>query len=145
VDEFFSWYLVRKVCAPLDDLKACGTAVKQLATWLGKQGHIDQSAATSMKVAAARCARAFFRSQELREVLEELSQVHTDGETEEGHFDIKGIEPDALILSPMHGGRLRLLLPDWALELCQPGWTFSGVIGEQGEDWELIEIWNVYP
>jgi len=145
VDEFFSWYLVRKVSAPMDDLKACGTAVKQLATWLGERGHLDQVAAKSMKAAAAQGARAFVRSQELREVLEELSQVHTDEKTEEGHFDIKRIEDCALIISPMHGGELRLVLPEWALELSEPGWTFSGVVGQQGDDYELVEIWNVYP
>ena len=78
-------------------------------------------------------------------MLEELAQVHTDEETEEGHFDIKRVEDGALIVSPMHGGQLRLVLPEWALELCEAGWTFSGVVGQQGDDWELVEIWNVYP
>jgi len=145
VDEFFTWYLVRKVSAPMDDLKACGTAVKQLATWLGERGHLDQVAAKSMKAAAAQCARAFARSQELREVLDELAQIHTVEKTEEGHFDIKRVEDGALIISPMHGGELRLVLPEWALELSEPGWTFSGVVGQQGDDYELVEIWNVYP
>ncbi len=145
VSEFFGWFLVRKVMAPPSELKDCGTAVKQLATWLGEQGHLEPAAAKAMKSSAARRARAFARSQELREQLEELQQIHTAAETEEGHFDIVRVEDGALIVSPMHGGELRLILPDQVLVLCEPGWALSGVLGQRGSDWELIEIWNVYP
>ena len=145
VSEFFGWFLVRKVMAPPDELKACGTAVKQLATWLGERGYLEPAAARAMKSSAAHGARALARSQELLEALEELAQVHADGKTEEGHFDMKRVDEDALIVSPMHGGQLRLVLPDWALELCEPGWAISGVLGQRGDNWELIEIWNVYP
>ncbi len=144
VSEFFGWFLVRKVMAPPSDLKTCGTAVKQLATWLGEQGYLEPAAAKAMKSSVGRRARAFVRCQELREVLEDLAQIHTDAETEKGHFDIERIEEDALIVSLMGGSSLRLLLPEWALEVCEPGWALSGVLGRRGDDWELIEIWNVY-
>jgi hypothetical protein len=145
VGEFFGWFLVRKVVAPPSAMKACGTAVKQLAGWLGEQGYLDPAVAKAMRARAARGGRDLVRAQELVELLEELQQIHTDAETEEGHFDIERVERDALIVSPMGGGSLRLALPEEALELCEPGWAISGVLGRRGEGWELIEIWNVYP
>ena len=57
VSEFFEWFLVRKVMAPPSELKACGTAVKQLATWLGERCYLEPAAAKAMKSSAARGAR----------------------------------------------------------------------------------------
>jgi hypothetical protein len=145
VDEFLGWFLVRKVVASPSYLKSCGTVVKKLGGWLLERGYIDGDDALEMGVSGGKAVRDLPKADSLRDALEEISTVHSSGETEEGHFAIERIEKGKLVVSTMTGSELRVALPPWVIEMCVPGWTFSGVLGKRRTLWELVEVWNVYP
>lgn len=51
--EFLGWYMVRKVMAGQELLKAAGTVTKKLSAWLEANGHISETDAAVMADRAA--------------------------------------------------------------------------------------------
>ncbi len=65
----------------------------------------------------------------------------------EDHFWIRRIEASAIWLQGMIDGRELgpIQLPQDIVALCTVGWTIAGVVGRVGNDWQLVDVWNVYP
>lgn len=48
VGQFLGWFVIRKVMAGQELLKACGTVTKKLGTWLAANGYVDADDAADM-------------------------------------------------------------------------------------------------
>jgi len=63
--EFLGYFMVRKVIAGRELLRAAGTVTKKLAAWLQENGHIPSEEAADARVRGAAAARDLPRVEEL--------------------------------------------------------------------------------
>ena len=82
----------------------------------------------------------------LRAFANEWAEPDADDQIED-HFQITRIEPGKIWLPGLIDGREcgPIQLPEEISRRCQVGWTVSGVIGQVGRQWRLLDAWNVYP
>jgi len=150
VDEFLSYFMVRKVMASKELLRAAGTVTKKLARWLQKKGYAEAEEAEEACELGAEAARALPAAEELVGQLDELAEYGGLGEpaeTVEGHFSITRVQRNRIWLQNILGGREPgpIELPSELAARCRVGWRISGVVGRFGRRWGIVEVWNVYP
>jgi hypothetical protein len=154
---FLCDFMIRKVLAGEDLLRAAGTVTKRLSKWLAGTGYVsleDADQASERSAAAARdLPRAQRSAQILREAAERLAidpaRLAADDYLEFDHFTIAKVEPGRLWLEGWDDGKLRrrgpIPVPEPATRWLRPGWTISCSLGRVRKSWRLLEVANVYP
>jgi hypothetical protein len=148
--EFLNYFMVRKVMAGKDLMRAAGTVTKKLARWLAEKGYVGAEAGEAGAAEGAEAARALPKAREFADRLDEYARWQEPGElkdTVEGHFTIERVEPGRMWLEGYLGeGRFGpIALPEELTGLAAVGWRISGVVGRFRGRWRLNEVWNVYP
>jgi len=150
VGELLGYFMVRKVIASRALLRAAGTVTKRLAAWLAEQGYADAEDVEVATERGAQAARELPKADALASRLQAFAEGRANRDAAdqiEDQFEITRVEPGRIWLAGLLDGRERgpIQLPEELSRGCQIGWTISGVIGQVGRRWQLIEAWNVYP
>ncbi len=154
---FLGYFMIRKVVAEPDLLRAAGTVTKKLSAWLAAKGYIDAEAARDATEQGAAAARDLPRADRAARILyDATSEVFVDvAELPESdyldfeHFRIARLVPGRLWLEVWETGGMRELgpvaVPEDATELLRPGWSISCALARVGKAWRIVEMANVYP
>lgn len=150
IDEFLGYFMVRKVMAGKDLLRAAGTVTKKLARWLAEHGYAEAEEVEDAMERGAEAARdlpkaddlawrlyQFVDDQEPTPVLEEISD----------DFSITRVEPGEIWLSPLtRKGQIGpFVVPRSISDRCVVGWNVSLLVGRTAKGWRILEVGNVYP
>jgi len=148
--EFLGYFMVRKVSAGQELLKAAGTVTGKLARWLEQQAYIESDAAEVAVDRARDSARELPAADRLTDVLVEVAMKAPDidvddvGEEDwvEDQLMIDQVEPGKIWFE---GGIGPFQVPKRASELAQPGWMVFIVAARRNGRWHLLEVGSVYP
>lgn len=148
--EFLDYFMVRKVIAGKETLRAAGTVTKKLARWLAEKGHVGAEDAEDAAQRGGKAARDLPKADELAALLHEFAegqQRDTKDDEIEDHFTLSRVAPGKLWLKGTLAGREigPIQVPGEISRRGKVGWTISGVVGRAGSRWKLVEAWNVYP
>jgi hypothetical protein len=149
VGEFLNYFMIRKVMAGQDLMRASGTVTKKLAKWLAAKGYATADEAGDAVERGAAAARDLPRAEKLAALLYQFtsSKYFPEDSDIEDQFEIKRVEPGKVWLEGFDDGRLLgpISLPAEVTKLCQVGWNLSGAVRRRGKTWLLVEAWTVYP
>lgn len=156
LDGFLGYFMIRKVIAGEDFLRAAGTVTKKLSKWFAGKGYVSQQAAgeaTQTSAAARDLPRAERAAQILRDAADRLgidvAQLAEEDYLEFDHFTIARVEPGRLWLKVRADRKIRergpIPAPEPATRWLRPGWTISCSLGRVRKSWRLLEVANVYP
>jgi hypothetical protein len=147
--EFLDYFMIRKVMAAEELLRAAGTVTKRLATWLGERGYLDAGAVEMAVGRGADAARDLPRAEKLSGLLFEQSRMSTidahtldDDDCIEDYLMIDRVERGALWFE---GGIGPVKVPKAASDIAQSGWSVNIVLCRVGTTWHVVEVGNVYP
>ena len=147
--EFLDYFMIRKVMAGEELLRAAGTVTKKLAKWLGAGGYLDESAVEEAVERGAAAARDLPNADKLSGLLYEQArrsridvQALDDDDYVEDYLMIERVEPGALWFEGEIGP---VKVPKTASDIAQPGWSINIVLGRANETWHVVEVGNVYP
>lgn len=150
LDEFLGYFMVRKVMAGQELLRASGTVTKKLLRWLQDQGVISATTADDKAERAAEAGRDLPRAERLANALYELS-LGTPIRTRDGAerwietglpLTITKVAPGELWFSDDIGP---LPVPPEISQLARTGWDVTAVLAYGHNHWWLVEVGNVYP
>ena len=148
-DEFLGWFMIRKVMAGNDLMRAAGSVMKKLAQWLAAQEYVEIAEAVDAAARGATAARELPRASKLADALRQLADAREVDARDviEDHFRIVRNERGSIWVEPLThpGTRGPIALPAFIAAECREGWTISGAIGRAGKRWMFVEVWNVYP
>lgn len=144
---FLGYFMVRKVFASRELLRAAGTVTTRLVRWLEREGFIEADVAAEAVARAQAAARDLPRADRLGELLADLADAaefdsHDEEEIVEEFLPIERVEPGALFFE---GGIGPLVVPKEASELAEAGWEVNVVLGRTSGGWRLLEVGCVYP
>ncbi len=147
--EFLDYFMVRKVMAGEELLRAAGTVTKKLAKWMAANGYLDAASAGEAVERGASAARDLPRAERLSRLLYAQAQRaakddrHDAGDDiVEDYFTIERVEPGALWLT---GGIGPVEVASEASSLARPGWSVYLVLARSARGWQVLEAGNVYP
>jgi hypothetical protein len=150
--EFLGYFMVRKVIAGQELLRAAGTVTKALASWLHEQGWIDEDALAVASERGGKAARELPRAEKLAGLLYDVARgashvvdgpdALAEGDWVEDSLVIERVEPGVLWFE---GGVGPLEVPAQASALAQVGWSVTVVLARVQGVWHLLEVGNVYP
>ncbi len=157
LDSFLGYFMIRKVIAGEDFLRAAGTVTKKLSKWLAGKGYVSLEAAGEAMETSAAAARDLPRAERaariLRDVADRLdidvARLAEEDYLEFDHFTIARVEPGRLWLEVREDRKVRVRgpipAPVRATLWLRPGWTISCSLGRVRKSWCLLEVANVYP
>ena len=151
LDEFLGYFMVRKVIAGQDLLRAAGTVTKKLAAWLAEKGYAGAAEAGRAKALGRSAARDLPRAEALSRIQYELGEGPAEGrlveEFEDDYAEIARVEPGRLWFHGTGGEPIGpVAVPRRASDLARVGWSVSAlVLGRTRRGWRILEIGNVYP
>jgi hypothetical protein len=148
--EFLGYFMVRKVMASQDLLRASGTVTKKLASWLHEQGYIsDDERANALHRggdAARELPRADRLGQLLHEEMEKTPPFDPDDVPDEHWVEdflaIERVEPGELWFE---GGIGPVRVSKDASDLAEVGWGVNVVLAQLRSEWRIVELGFVYP
>ena len=147
VGEFLHYFMPHKVICGKDLLRAAGTTMRKLGTWLSENGYINAEAAADMAERGGEAAKDLPAAETLADTLDAYAERFTGAvsEEEDGHFTIETVGPDSLVLSSfLEGDEFTVPVLKKAARMCEAGWTLSGGLGRTPRGWRLLEVWGVY-
>jgi len=150
LDEFLGYFMVRKVIAGQELLRASGTVTKKLVRWLQDHTVVDKVAADHQVEKAATAARDLPNAERLANA---LYQLGLNSPIRDRHGAERWIEHDLpLTITKVAPGELwfegeigPLPVPHKIDELAQEGWAVTAVFAYARSRWWLVEVGNVYP
>ena len=152
LDEFLGEFMIRKVIASRELLRAAGTVTKALVRWLRAEGWIDDDALAFASDRASQATRDLPRAEKLASLLYDVIRRSPDvmpdpralptGDWMDGSPRIERVEPGALWFE---GGIGPLDVPIQASDLAQVGWHVTVVLARARGVWHLVEVGYVYP
>jgi hypothetical protein len=154
---FLGYFMIRKVMAGEDFLRAAGTVTKKLSKWLAGKGHVSLEDAGEAAETSAAAARDLPRAERAAQILRDASdrldidvaRLAEKDYLEFDHFTIARVEPGRLWLEVRVDRRMRVRgpipAPVPATRSLRPGWTISCSLGRVRKSWRLLEVANVYP
>jgi len=157
LDSFLGYFMIRKVIAGQDFLRAAGTVTKKLSKWLAGKGYVTPEAAGEATQASAAAARDLPRAERAARVLRDaadrlgvdVAQLAEEDYLEFDHFTVARVEPGRLWLEVPEGRKMRergpIPAPEPATRWLRPGWTISCSLGRVRNSWRLLDVANVYP
>jgi hypothetical protein len=147
--EFLGYFMIRKVMAGEELLRAAGTVTKKLARWMADRGYLDAALAAAAADRAADATRDLPRAGRLSSILNEYAHETVvdlnsldDDDYLEDYLSIERVDRGALWFE---GGIGPVDVPVAASNLAQPGWSASVTIARLRGVWRLVGIGNVYP
>jgi hypothetical protein len=150
LDGFLGWFMIRKVMASTELLRASGTVTKKLAAWLHEQGYV---AAEQRDEAAERGTRA---SRELPDA-DRLGSLLHDTMRDTPPFDVDDIPEehwieDLLAIERVEPGKLwfesgigPVQVSQEVSALARVGWSVNVVLAQWRGHWHIVELGYVYP
>lgn len=149
VGEFLGYFMVRKVMCGPELKKASGTVIKKLSAWLRDHEYISAEEAAEMLERGRDAVYDLPAADKVAEMFapDMLGPPVDDDNCLEGQFDIVKVRPGILHIENSFGdqGIMVVSVPIEVTELCQEGWSFSGLVGKHGRSWRILEMWTVYP
>jgi hypothetical protein len=148
--EFLGYFMVRKVFASQELLKASGAVTKKLVRWLQSRGYIDEEAAGDAVERAQDAGRDLPVADRLGDLLHDVAAAAPALDPEEltaedwveDYLAIAKVEPGRIWFE---GGVGPIVVPRAASDLAQPGWSLFVTAARDGGRWYLLEIGFVYP
>ena len=150
LSEFLGYFMVRKVMAGQELLKAAGTVTKKLTKYLASQGLIGTNEAAVAADRASDAARDLPKAERLGSMLydQTLASRHMDVDDVPGGDWVE----DSLFIYRVEGRRIwfegdigPLEVSAEAARLAQPGWQVTVTMAKLKGKWHLLEVGNVYP
>jgi hypothetical protein len=148
--EFLEYFMVPKVIAGQELLKASGTVTGKLLRWLAERGYIDQESATDACVRAREASRDLPIADRLGMLLHDVTDHAPDIDPDEvaeedwveDYLEIIAVEPGKIWFD---GGVGPVAVPCKASDLARPGWSAFVTAARIGPSWHLLEVGVVYP
>lgn len=148
--EFLGWFMVRKVMAGQELLRASGTVTKKLASWLHEQGYISADERADAVERGDDAARELPRADRLGELLhDEMAKTPPfdpddipDEHWVEDYLAIERVESGALWFE---GGIGPVHVSKKASDLAEVGWGVNIVLAQLRGEWRIVELGFVYP
>ncbi len=147
---FLGYFMVRKVMAGQDLLRASGTVTKKLAAWLHEYGYISEDERADALERGGDAARELPRADRLGQLLhDEMEKTPRfapddipDEHWIEDFLTIERVEPGALCfeggIGPVHVSKA-------ASDLAEVGWGVNIVVAQVRGKWRIVELGFVYP
>ena len=150
IGEFLGYFMVRKVIAGKDLLRAAGTVTKKLAEWLADKGYAGVEDAGDAAVRGATAARDLPKAEDLASRFHRFAgdqDRRSATDVVEDYFTITRVTPGKVWLEGLADGRELgpIDVPEDISRRCTVGWTISGAVGRGAKVWRILEVWNVYP
>jgi hypothetical protein len=150
LDEFLGFFMVRKVMAGEDLLRASGTVTKKLAAWMHEQGYISEQERVAAVARGADAGRKLPRADRLGRLLfeerEKTPRLDPDDVGDENWVEdfltIERVEPRALWFE---GGIGPLRVSKEASDIAEVGWGVNIVVARLRSKWHIVELGLVYP
>jgi hypothetical protein len=147
--EFLGYFMIRKVMAGQELLKASGTVTKKLAKWLAERGLVSDDDSAVAVERATEASVDLPKAEKLSSLLYEQtrsvppfdSDDIADSDWVEGYLMIDRVEPDVIWLE----GNVGPIKVSGVGKVAQPGWSVNIVLARLGMDWHVVEVGNVYP
>ncbi len=148
--EFLGYFMVRKVMAGQELLRASGTVTKKLAAWLHEQGYISERQRLEAVERGGDAARELPRADRLGELLhDEMAKTPPldpeeipDEHWVEDFLAIERVEPGVLWFE---GGIGPVRVSRRASDLAEVGWGVNIVLAQLRGEWRIVELGFVYP
>jgi len=152
VGEFLDYFMVRKVIASQELLKAAGTVTKKLARWLEERDYATAEEAEMAVETGAEAARSLPKAEKLAGLFYDFAHSQSPGKVLEridDRFDIERVEPGKLWLSGwMSRGKGTIgpiAVPREITDLAEEGWSVTLWLGRTRRGWKILDVGNVYP
>ena len=151
VGEFLDYFMVRKVIASQELLKAAGTVTKKLARWLEENGYSTAEEAEMAVESGTEAARSLPKAEKLAGLLYDFAHSQPSEEVIErvdDRFTIKRVEPGKLWLSgwlPPTGTIGPVAVPREITNLAEEDWSVTLWLGRTRWGWKILDVGNVYP
>lgn len=149
VGEFLNYFMIRKLMAGEELLRAAGTVTKKLAKWLGDRRYIEEDAVRIAVERGADAARDLPKAERLSRLLYEQARKSTidaraldEEHYVEDYLTIERVDPGTLWFEGDIGP---VKVPKAASDIAKPGWSVNIVLGRPGDTWRVLEVGNVYP
>jgi hypothetical protein len=150
LSEFLGYFMVRKVMAGQELLKAAGTVTGKLVRWLETQAYIEPDVASIAVERARDGARDLPAADRLGSLLHDVAARAPDVDVDdvddddwvEDHLMISEIEPGRIWFE---GGVGPIEVPKKASDIARPGWMVFVVAARVKRRWHLLEVGSVYP
>jgi len=150
VGVFLYYFMVHKVTANRDLLRAAGTVAGELVTFLYDQGYVSEAECAEVAALAVRATRDLPRAEQLAALLyKESTQLAdydlaelSESDWLEGCPAIEAVASGALWFEGALGP---VEVPAEASALAQVGWNVTVTLARVQDVWRLIEVANVYP
>ena len=148
VGELLGYFMVRKVIASEELLRAAGTVTKRLSAWMAERGYIDEQDAGEMSETGNQAARDLPRAERLGRLLFDVRDASVDPNnlSEDDYVE------ETLWIERVETGRLffergigPVPVPEAASAIAEPGWSMFVVLGRVKGSWRLLEVGSVYP
>jgi hypothetical protein len=148
--EFLGYFMIRKVLASGELLRASGTVMGKLVAWLEEQGEVSTEVAHEVQQQARVAARDLPRAARLAEILfdavESAPRVDVDRLEDANYIEdeltISRVEPERLWFEDDIGP---VKVPKAASNLAHVGWTVSLGLGRIRGQWRVVQVGGVYP
>jgi hypothetical protein len=148
--EFLGYFMVRKVMAGQELLKAAGTVTGKLVRWLEKEAHIEPEVAEIAIDRARDGARDLPAADRLGSLLQGVAAAAPeidinfvkDEDWVENQLTISEVEPGRIWFEGDVGP---IEVPPRASDLARPGWMVFVVAARVKRRWHLLEVGSVYP
>lgn len=148
--EFLGYFMIRKVFASQELLKASGTVTKKLVRWLQARGYIDEESGGDAVERAEDARRELPAADRLGELLHDAATA-APPLNPEAVADEDWVE-DYLVIVRVESGRIwfengvgPIAVPTEASDLAQLGWSLFVTAARHDGHWHLLENGFVYP
>ncbi|MCA1678132.1 MAG: hypothetical protein LC777_03885, partial [Actinobacteria bacterium] len=143
--EFLDYFMVRKVIAGQELLKASGTVTGKLVRWLSQHGYIDDRAAQDASDRAREASRDLPIADRLGMLLHDVAAQAPDIDPEqtadhdwvEDYLQITDVQPGKIWFE---GGVGPISVPRTASNLARPGWSLHITAARTAGAWHLLEV-----
>jgi hypothetical protein len=147
---FLGYFMVRKVMASRQLLKASGTVTAKLITWLAARGYIGAEQAAEATGRAKDAARDLPVADRLASLLHDVAACTPDIDVNavddhdwvEDHLAISDVEPGRIWFEGSIGP---ITVSRQVSDLARPGWSVSITAARTANTWHLLEVGFVYP
>jgi hypothetical protein len=150
LSEFLGYFMVRKVMASQELLRAAGTVTKKLAGWLYQQGHVSAQERAVAVEQGVHSARDLPRAERLANSL--YAQSRTTPAFDPAALSPRDLIEDYLVIEKVEPGKLYftggigpLTVSTRASDLAEVGWGVNATLVRLAKTWRVVEVGNVYP
>lgn len=148
--EFLDYFMVRKVIAGEELLKAAGTVTAKLVRWLAEHGYIAKEDADQVSARAREASRDLPMADRLGMLLHDVTDAAPridpdrvdDEDWVEDYLAITDVEPGKIWFEKGVGP---IDVPRKASDLARPGWSAYVTAARVKGRWHLLEVGFVYP